>query len=149
MKKIIFFLVATLFITACSNRDNTDNTEPPKEYKLESEFYNKFSAQYVSLNMGSSGGITNVNTSTESEVNMIISSDNIVTLKIFDDTYSGSINNIYNNRTFSFKDSKTGKNINIQSSMKGRTVGGIYQVKNNKQSWNLCDCSWPIEIARN
>lgn len=149
MKKLIFILTVLLLIIACSNGDNRDNPEPPKEYKLEPEFYNKFSATYVSLNMGSSGGIINVNTSTESDVNMIISSDNIATLKIFDDTYSGPINNIYNNRTFSFKDSKTGKNINIQSSMKGRTVGGVYQVKNNKQSWNLCDCSWPIEIARN
>ncbi|MCT4261576.1 hypothetical protein HZP32_05560 [Elizabethkingia anophelis] len=149
MKKLIFILITMLFIMACSSGDNRDNTEPPKEYKLEPEFYKKFSAQYMTVyTVNSTGTPVKLNTSTDNDIYVVISSDNIATLKIFNDTYSGPIK-IYNNRTYGFKDYKLGININVQSSMKGYSIGGIQQIKDGIQSYTPCDCSSPIEIARN
>lgn len=149
MKKLIFILIALLFVIACNGGDNRDNTEPPKEHKLNPEFYKKFSAQFMTVYTVNSGGTPlKLNTKTENDVYTIVSSDNIVTLKIFDDTYSGPIK-IINNRYLIFKDYKLGIEIHIQTSMKGYSISGVQQIKYDTQSYTPCDCSSPIEIARN
>ncbi|MDP1293605.1 hypothetical protein Q6296_27660, partial [Klebsiella variicola] len=75
---------------------------------MEPEFYKKFSAQYMTVYTVNSGGTPlKLNTKTENDVYTIVGSDNIATLKIFDDTYSGPIK-IINNRYLIFKDYKLG-----------------------------------------
>ncbi|MCT3817778.1 hypothetical protein HZQ56_17720 [Elizabethkingia anophelis] len=149
MKKLIFILIAMLFITACSSGDNRDNTEPPKEYKLQPEFYLKYSAKYLSMNtINSNGERIKISTKSDNDVYMIVNSDNTATLKIFNDTYSGPID-IVNNNYFILKNSVSKRGIHIQNSLNGRSISGLSKVNDGSISYDICgDCTGTLEMMK-
>lgn len=150
MKKLIFILISMLVITACGSGDNRDNTEPPKEYKLQPEFYLKYSAKYLSMNtINSNGERIKISTSSDNDVYMIVNSDNTATLKIFNDTYSGPIE-IVNNNLLGLKYPKANRGIiYIQSSLNGRSISGLSKVNNGSISYDICgDCTGTLEMMK-
>ncbi|MCL1691957.1 hypothetical protein [Elizabethkingia anophelis] len=149
MRKLIFILIAMLFITACSSGDNRDNTEPPKEYKLQPEFYLKYSAKYISMNtINSNGDRIKISAKSDNDLYMIVNSDNTATLKIFNDTYSGLIE-IVNNNYFILKNPVSKRGIHIQNSLNGRSISGLSKVNDGSISYDICgDCTGTLEMMK-
>ncbi|MCT4078416.1 hypothetical protein HZP83_18060 [Elizabethkingia anophelis] len=149
MRKLIFILIAMLFITACGSGDNRDNTEPPNEYKLQPEFYLKYSAKYLSMNtINSNGERIKISTKSDNDVYMIVNSDNTATLKIFNDTYSGPIE-IVNNNYFILKNPVSKRGIHIQNSLNGRSISGLSKVNDGSISYDICgDCTGTLEMMK-
>ncbi|HFK5598991.1 TPA: membrane lipoprotein lipid attachment site-containing protein [Elizabethkingia anophelis] len=135
MKKIIFILVAMLFITSCSSdRSNDTNTG-----SLNPEFYQEKPvnlASFTGIPQGSTVyGDYSVFTKNYDDLYVRVSKDNSVALKLFDNTYKGNISS-YNTNSFNFIDNTSKKTIYIEKHQNGYYVEGIKElsIKDNPKN---------------
>ncbi|MDQ8748201.1 hypothetical protein [Elizabethkingia miricola] len=153
MKKLIFILIAMLFVISCRNDRDSNNKN---KIEIDSKYYSKMSAKTLFLY----GKVKDKPNDFNGSIDVISSNDvyfqvnklNIVYLKVYNSLYSGAIIESPIKNSFIFIDNNTKLKIQIldlNPSSGNFKINGISTIVDYSNEYNLYTNSFKIYVPTN
>ena len=151
MKKLIFILIAMLFITSCSSDRDSKTTN---KIEIDSKYYSKMSAKTLFLYGKVKGKPYDINGSLDvissNDVYFQVNKENIVYLKVYNNVFTGPITESPIKYSFIFTDTNTKQKIqilDISPSSGNFKINGISTIVDYSNEYNLYTNSFQIYVS--